>query len=343
MRQKKLNRLVKRSFLALFFFILSSASVFLLESTHSPTLPSEGSPTYFYSNQNQDDLHEVYLSGIKEAKKSIVLIIFSLTDKRIIRALKDKSEEGVFVTVICDVKSCPDVSNQLGQKVLLHRRICPGIMHQKLLVIDEQKVWIGSANLTTESLKIHGNLVNAIYSPEFSSTILEKANAMIKNEKISKEAKIFYVDGQKIEFWLLPDHRKGIERLIEVIRSAKKSIRVAMFTWTRFDLAKEIIEAKKKGIHVEIALDGTSSKGASKKVANLFKRNVVPIRCSKGNALLHYKFLYVDEDILVNGSANWTVGAFTKNEDCFMILHHLNENQKAFMEKLWQAILAETK
>lgn len=343
MKKGKMNRLLKKACFALFFFLLSSTSVFLIETASPPVLPLEGTPAYFYANQCLDDLQAVYLSGINEAKKSIVLIIYSLTDKQIIQALKDKSEQGVSVNVICDAKCCPNVATQLGQKVSLQRRICPGIMHQKLLVVDDQKTWIGSANLTTESLKIHGNLVHVIHSPEFSAAVLEKASAMSVNEKVSKDPHIFTIGGQRIELWFIPDHRKGVERLIEVIRSAKKSIRVAMFTWTRFDLAKEIIEAKKKGIQVEIALDGQSSKGASKKIANLFKKYAVPMRCSKGSALLHYKFLYVDDEILVNGSANWTKGAFTKNEDCFMILHHLDETQKVFMEKLWNAIVADTK
>ncbi len=46
--------------------------------------------------------------------------------------------------------------------------------------------------------------------------------------------------------------------------------------------------------------------------------------------------LTVDKEILVNGSANWTSAAFSKNDDCFVILHDLNDAQKNVIEELWK-------
>ena len=46
----------------------------------------------------------------------------------------------------------------------------------------------------------------------------------------------------------------------------------------------------------------------------------------------------VDEKILVNGSANWTRSAFSRNGDCFLILHDLDDEQRKKMKKLWHVI-----
>jgi phosphatidylserine/phosphatidylglycerophosphate/cardiolipin synthase-like enzyme len=138
--------------------------------------------------------------------------------------------------------------------------------------------------------------------------------------------------------WFLPDNSDAIGRIKSLIRSAKKTIRVAMFTWTRTDLAQEVINASKRGIDVKVAIDYSSSKGTSAKIAKLLKENNIPVYISRGGPLLHHKFLYIDSSTLVNGSANWTKRAFTENDDCFMVFNRLNSPQVKMMNKLWDNI-----
>src|ERR1700722_20532671 len=115
-------------------------------------LPSSDDPPTLYSNQIRDDLEMTLASAIRQAKRSVLLIIYTLTDESIIQALKEKSEEsGIVVKVICDGKVCPFVERKLGSRVHIVKRFGDGLMHQKILVIDAAQVWIGSANMTAES------------------------------------------------------------------------------------------------------------------------------------------------------------------------------------------------
>ncbi len=86
-----------------------------------------------------------------------------------------------------------------------------------------------------------------------------------------------------------------------------------------------------------------SSLGASAKAAEQMKEEGVSVFISQGVQLMHHKFLWIDEEVLVTGSANWTKSAFDKNSDCFIALHHLNAEQKKFMNKLWNQLRAKTK
>ncbi len=115
-----------------------------------------------------------------------------------------------------------------------------------------------------------------------------------------------------------------------------------MFTFTRQDFAQAIIQAAKRGVKTEVVIDHQSAKGASAKVVALLQKAGVSVSLSQGSALLHHKFLYIDGKVLENGSANWTKAAFTQNDDCFLILHELNDSQKQQMEKLWKVIKAES-
>jgi cardiolipin synthase len=300
-------------------------------------------PIHLYMNQTTDDLREVMTTAIREAKKSIVMIIYGLSDERIIRALKEKSEEGIDVRVIYDSSASPNIPERLGPKVTLLRRFSKGIMHQKILIVDGEQTWIGSANMTKASLCVHGNLIAALYSPELAGILLKKADGLSEEGRgAAIPHQELHIGGQQVELWLLPDDYLGAKRLVDLMRGAQKTLRVAMFTWTREDFAEAVIAAKGRGVDVQVVLDGQTAKGASKKIVNLLQANDIFVKVSEGNALLHHKFLYIDSRILVNGSANWTHAAFTKNDDCFIILEPLTAGQQEQLDSLWRVILMES-
>ena len=114
-----------------------------------------------------------------------------------------------------------------------------------------------------------------------------------------------------------------------------------MFTFTHMGLVEEIVKAKRRGVDVRVVVDMNSGIGVSAKCIEVLKASQVNVQLSQGPQLLHHKFIYIDENILVTGSSNWTKAAFYKNHDCFLILRQLNKDQRKFMNKLWQCIQTE--
>lgn len=339
---KKRKRQKKSLFQSLFALAFSFVIYLLWQAMEVRTVshqPESGKPAELYSNQTRNDLRGMFLAGIRDAKQSVLLIIYALTDSSLQQALKEKAQQGVDVHVICDPKACPNIVRRLGPKVRVHKHFSSGLMHQKILVVDKSKTWIGSANMTGESLRAHGNLVTAFHSPAMAGTIAQQATCLVEQEKGSQmPCQQFSIGDQKVELWFLPDNPYAVDRILDLIRSAQKTIQVAMFTFTRLDFAQALIEAKRRGIQTRVAVDYHSGQGASSSVVNTLKANGIDVRLSPSNTLLHHKFLYVDHKLLVNGSANWTKAAFTKNNDCFIILHDLTPAQRNEMDALWQVI-----
>lgn len=330
---------MKKYLLSFVFTLICTIAFWIQDQQVTVKVPDSNTPIELLTNQVNDDLRKTFSSAIDGAEKSILLIVYSLTDQKIIDCLKNKSLHGINVKVICDAKASPYIDSKLGDKVDVTRRFGPGLMHQKILVVDNQKVWLGSANMTTDSLKMHGNLVTALHSHSLASNIHSKADT-IKTEGrgFSFPKENFTIGNQPLELWFLPDNQQAVQRLKNLIRSAKKTIRIAMFTWTRQDLAQEVIKASKRGVKTEVVIDRSSGKGASSKIVKLFADNKINIGLSTGAPLLHHKFLYIDDQILVNGSANWTKAAFTQNDDCFIVMHDLTAQQNEQMEALWKII-----
>jgi len=314
--------------------ILFLAGFFLLFKLGTkPKLPSPDAPPILYSNQTQDDLKVLYLSAIDRAKRSIHLLSYGLSDPSLLHKLKEKARD-VKVKAYYDVKSNKPLP--VDQGIEFHPIDEAGLMHQKILVVDEKIVFIGSANMTKYSLQMHDNLVLGLYSPTIAKFLVEKT-------PFSSAHQTTWVGGQQIDLWTLPDAKNyALVYLKEKIRKAQNKIFVSMFTLTHPTLIKELIEAHNRGVHIQVVVDRTSAKGASKKALNQLKKEKIKIRTSMGIQFMHHKFMVIDDKDLILGSTNWTKSAFYKNRDCFIVLNHLSNQQKAFVKKLTDVILNES-
>lgn len=338
-RTPRPHTLLTRYALAFIVALIVSGALWVGETFEEARVPSQGLPAELYANQTSDDLTASVTAAIDRAEKSVLLIVYSLTDPTIIDCLKRKSLQGVNVRVICDAKASPYADTRLGPAIATTRRFGPGLMHQKILVIDGQETWLGSANMTSESLRMHGNLITAMKSAAIADHIIAKAATMqVGGHGRPFPHRTFDIGGQEIELWFLPDDKRAVARLQELIRGAQKTVKVAMFTFTRYDLAQALIDAKKRGLKTEVVIDHNSGKGASAKVAAMLKAGGVDVSFSRGSSLLHHKFLYIDGTTLAHGSANWTKAAFTQNDDCFIVMPALTDAQHQHMEALWTVV-----
>lgn len=313
------KRLIKKLRLLFTFFAL--VIFYLLEE--KPIVSSDD-PIQIYASICHDNLESTMVEAIQEAKESIYLVMYSLNDEKIIQALNQKTQQGVEVTVFHD-KSSPQKGFEKLSKVKRIPVESKGLMHQKILAVDKEKLWIGSANFTRESLKLHDNLCISLTSPELYQTIVS-----------DQPNHNFLIGDQHFEFWTFPrDRKEGFERLTKLIDSAEKTIRVAMYTWTHPQLTEAIIRAQERGVSVEVILDYGQANGVGQKPLHSLINSGVPLWLSSGQKLLHHKFLWIDGKILVSGSANWTKSAFTRNQDCFFVIHDLSQPQIEKLDRMW--------
>jgi len=345
MRKKKpiniFSKLIKKSSIAGIIFLLFTALYQMGDTAYSDQtaeLPSSEHPVRLYSNQSSDDLAQLYLEAIKSAKQSVTLVIYSLLDHRVIAALQQKALAGIPVHIICDAKASPGISRKLPNATIV-KRIAKGLTHQKILIIDQNKILLGSANMTHDSLRSHGNLVVGLENPGLAKLMVAKARSMDDEGKYEAlKHQIVKAGTQTVELWELPDDSGAVERVVQLLRAAKKSIRIAMFTWTRTDFTQELIHASLRGVKVETVIDRYSGKGASAKIVKMLQGGKIPVHFNTTQGLLHYKLAYIDEEILVNGSANWTNAAFKDNDDVFLVIYPLTNEQRTKMNQLWQTI-----
>lgn len=316
--------MAKRSKLLVLLISFTALYGFCIKAALSPSLPSPSKPLVFYSNQTRDDLRLVLKKSFKQAARTIDIWMYTAADAFLLNQLQKKAEKGTDVHIHYDKRGGTPALSQLLHP---HAVKSKGLMHRKIVIVDDALVYLGSANMTTSSLQLHDNLSVGIYDPNMA--------AFLK----SPSAKTYTFD--KGILWLLPDYL-AMHAIKDKIDEARLSIFVAMFTLTQTDLIEALIRAKNRGVQVKVALDRYTARGASKKAVQKLSDAGIETFFSAGLTLLHHKWVYIDGKELILGSTNWTEAAFRKNDDLLLFLSSLAKSHKVQIESLISAIEMES-
>ena len=325
--------------LAIFVYTLISSWFF--SSSVQIVDEKEGS-LLLLSTESNGSLRASIESSITSAKTSVLLIIYTLTDKKIIAALKEAASRGVSVTVIYDPIASPELSFHLGKMIECVAHRTKGLMHQKLLVIDESIVWLGSSNMTPTSFFQHGNIMASIRSKALAKTIKMYGNALKSNQAwVEKPLQITFPQ-QTITLFLHPfQGQDSLSYLVKKIDEAKNRVFVAMYTFTNEPLVQALVRAHMRGVNVKVLFDKDSILQTSKKCYVRCKREGIFCSFRKKAGLLHYKTAIIDDSFVI-GSANWTKAAFKDNDDSILVITPLSTDQKNWVNNWWKNVLATT-
>ena len=107
-------------------------------------------------------------------------------------------------------------------------------------------------------------------------------------------------------------------RIIDLIRQARRTIDICVFTITHDMIADAIVKAHRGGVIVRIVTDEGKSFDAGSDVSSL-RRSGVAVRIEKTDYHMHHKFAIFDGEKLLNGSYNWTRGAAQHNQENFIV------------------------
>lgn len=109
-------------------------------------------------------------------------------------------------------------------------------------------------------------------------------------------------------------------QLLDLLKSAKKSLDLCIYVLSFPPLADAILEILEKGVDIRIIVDGREDEALRSQVSRLSRRGV-PIRSNEKSysILMHNKFAVIDSKIVLTGSLNWTKSAVLLNYDNVLI------------------------
>ncbi len=123
---------------------------------------------------------------------------------------------------------------------------------------------------------------------------------------------------------------------VSVIDSAQARVDVAMYSFTNQDFADALIRAHARGIDVRVIVEKQQAGSRFSQHVRLATAGI-PVRIDSNPNLMHHKFAVLDEEILVNGSMNWTGNGVSENNENVVIIYSpgLNSLFASEFEKVW--------
>jgi phosphatidylserine/phosphatidylglycerophosphate/cardiolipin synthase-like enzyme len=109
------------------------------------------------------------------------------------------------------------------------------------------------------------------------------------------------------------------EAVLREIKSARYEILVQAYSFTAEPLTFALVEAKKRGLHVEILLDHSNQKERYSDLHIFLEQGLAPLLDAE-HPIAHNKVMIIDKKVLITGSFNFTHQAEHENAENLLIL-----------------------
>src|SRR5947207_12053123 len=102
--------------------------------------------------------------------------------------------------------------------------------------------------------------------------------------------------------------------VVREIQHARKEILILAYSFTSKPIAQALLDARQRGVHVEIVLDRSNEQEAYSELRMLVDNGLVPLIDSH-HAIAHNKVMVIDQKTLITGSFNFTHQAEVENAE----------------------------
>lgn len=311
-----------------YFYLLVLAFLIALFLLYGHIFPNV-SPIFFPEKQNTnpltaknvqlfiepDDGRAPVLNAIDNAKKSIDLEVYLLSDKTIIRSLIDAEKRGVDVRVILEEhpykgyganKETKDKLAHYGINTKWSNRVYR-FTHSKFFVVDDTTGYIMTLNLSKSSF-----------------TKNREFGIITKNPLYVEELeKIFQSDWDRkpyrpSESSLVVSPENSRTKLIDLVKSAKKEILVYAEEIEDEDFENLLIEKAKSGVKVYIVLANPEYIEANRDAEKYLSAYHIQLS-TPSSPFIHAKVIVVDNSVAYVGSINFSSTSMDKNREVGII------------------------
>jgi len=273
----------------------------------------------------QNDCDDVIKNAVDNADSSVHCAFWDLDLEDLIKTFGEKSYSA-------DVKLVVDNRNYDGQIKGGGVKVAKSgsYMHNKFCVIDNNRVITGSMNPTNNGANLNNNNLIIIDSEYIASNYEDEFQELwdgvyasgdnIKFNEINTNVGV-------IENYFCPEDCKsgngGINKILNLVRNAEKSVKIASFSFTHEELGDELLKADIKGLDVEVLVERRQRNAQGSQYTRL-KDFGVNIRVDGNKNNMHHKFIVIDDNIVVFGSPNFSLSGFNRNDENMLIIY--NEN-----------------
>ena len=114
------------------------------------------------------------------------------------------------------------------------------------------------------------------------------------------------------------------EAVVQELKQARSEILVQAYSFTSQPIAQALVDAKLRGVHVEIVLDASQEKEPHTDLHFFIEQGLAP-RIDPHHAIAHNKVMVLDGRTVLTGSFNFTNQAEEHNAENLLVLRHYTD------------------
>jgi phosphatidylserine/phosphatidylglycerophosphate/cardiolipin synthase-like enzyme len=282
------------------------------------------------------------IRSFDQAQRSIDVAIYEIDYQPFAEALIAAHERGVAVRVVTD----SDYRDEKPVKAIARAGIPvaedkrDAFMHHKFAVLDGARVWSGSMNFTFSDSYRNNNSMLLIESATLAENYSAQFERLFEQQNFEQAgaapSPAISLGGALVENYFSPNG--GVAgHILDVLRSARRSVRFMAFAFTRNDFAEVLIEKVGRGVTVQGVFERRQLEAGADGAWNTLRRAGLDVRRDGNPYNLHSKVFIVDEQIVVVGSYNFSRNAEEFNNENVLIIHdpEIAAAYTAEWQKVW--------
>ena len=187
------------------------------------------------------------------------------------------------------------------------------------------------------------NLVR-IRSQELAEDYLEEFEEMFIERQFGSNSRVntpypqVKVNGTLVEVYFSPDDGT-LERVIELVNEAQRSVKFMAFSFTDDDLAAALIERAGSGLDISGVMEKSQASSNTGGEYETLLENGINVRLDGNPASMHHKVIIIDDRVVITGSYNFSQSAKMRNDENTLIIHsteiaalYLEEFERVWLE-----------
>jgi phosphatidylserine/phosphatidylglycerophosphate/cardiolipin synthase-like enzyme len=124
------------------------------------------------------------------------------------------------------------------------------------------------------------------------------------------------------------------EAIVKELQRARHEVLVQAYAFTADSLTKALVEAKKRGVQVDILLDRSNEVERYSDLHIFIEQGLHPL-IDADHSIAHNKIMIIDRKTLVTGSFNFTHQAEIENAENLLIFKHHPDLLKAYRDNFF--------
>ncbi len=280
-----------------------------------------------------DNGREPILSAIQNAKSSIALVMYGMTDERFTQALIHAKNQGKSVQILLEsepYKASDENHNtvrelQAAQLDLHWPDKKFKLTHQKTFIFDQHAALVMTFNLTHSTFSRERNFALLIDNPDEVREIQQvfTADSTHQNSTVQNPNLVWSPNNAR-------------EKILKLIQDAKFNLQIYAQDINDYQMVGALAKAARRGVHVEIIMSAKSEKYKNNKLAYL-RRAGATIKTNP-RYYIHAKVMLIDHQRALLGSINFTKSSLDNNRELSVLTTDkkvLQQLDKTF-EQDWQ-------